>query len=132
MKRLPLLLTGLFVVAVGAPAQSPAPPEPTIDLKVSGQSGTPGSGQGTATVSGKVNLPPGWKITVHTLTIRYQKNGTATTVNAFVSVKGAPFNFQTKLELPVGSYSVWGVIDVKDADGREKQIASPAQGVPIQ
>src|SRR6476620_973751 len=103
MTRLPLLLAGLLAVAVAAPAQSPAPPQPSIDLQVSGQSGTPGSGTGTATVSGKVNLPPGWKITVHTLTLRYRKDGKATTVNAFVSVKGAPFKFETKLDLPVGS-----------------------------
>jgi uncharacterized lipoprotein YbaY len=132
MTRLPLLLAVSLAVAVAAPAQTPAPPQPTIDLQVSGQSGTPGSGQGTATVSGKVNLPPGWKITVHTLTVRYQKDGTVTTVNAFIPVKGAPFKFATKLDLPNGSYSVWAVIDVKDADGREKQIASQAQNVPIQ
>jgi uncharacterized lipoprotein YbaY len=130
MKQLPLLVAGLL--AATAAAQTPAPPQPTIDLQVSGQSGTPGSGQGTASMSGKVNLPPGWKITVHTLTVRYQKDGTATTVNAFIPVKGAPFKFETKLDLPVGSYAVWAVIDVKDADGREKQIASPAQNVPIQ
>jgi hypothetical protein len=125
-------LAGLLALAVAAPAQSPPPPEPTIEINVSGESGAPGSGQGTATVSGKVNLPPGWKITVHTLTLRYRKNGTATTVNAFVPVKGAPFTFKTKLDLPAGSYGVWGVIDVKDAEGREKQISSPSQGVSIQ
>jgi uncharacterized lipoprotein YbaY len=132
MKRLPLLLAGLLGVAAAAPAQSPAPTQPSIDLRVSGQSGSPGSGSGTATVSGQVNLPPGWKITVHTLTLRYRKDGKATTVNAFLAVKGAPFKFETKLELPAGSYAVWAVIDVKDPDGREQQVSSPPQSVPIQ
>ena len=54
------------------------------------------------------------------------------TVNAFVSVKGAQFNFQTELELRKGSvYGVGRVIDVKDADGREKQISSDPQSVSI-
>ena len=131
MTRLPLLLAGLFALTVAAPAQSPPPPEPTIEISVSGESGAPGSGTGTATVSGKVNLPPGWKITVHTITLRYLKNGTATTVNVFAPVKGTPFTFKAKLELPAGSYGVWGVIDVKDAAGREKQISSPSQGVTL-
>lgn len=131
MTRLPLVTAGLLVVAVAAPAQSPTP-EPTIDFNVSGQSGTPGSGTGTATVSGKVTVPPGWKVTVHTLTIRYQKDGTGTTVNAFAAVKGSTLTFEAKLDLPTGSYTVWGLIDVKDQAGHEKQISSPSKGVPIE
>ena len=129
MTRLPLLLAGLLAVGLAAPAQSPGP-LPTIDLNASG--GSTGSGQGTASVSGKVNLPPGWSLTVHTLTIRYRKAPWNTTVNTFVPVKGAPFKFETTLELPAGSYGIWAVIDVKDSDGRERQISSPPQNVSVQ
>jgi hypothetical protein len=47
-------------------------------------------------------------------------------------VKGAPFTFRSTLELPAGSYGIWAVIDVKDAEGRERQITSPPQNVPVQ
>jgi hypothetical protein len=132
MTRLPLLLAGALVVTVAAPAQSPPPPQPSIEFGASGESGAPGSGVGTVTVSGKVIVPPGWKITVHTLTIRHQKAGTVTTVNAFAAVKGDTLTFEAKLDLPAGSYTAWGLIDVKDAEGREKQVASPSRGVTLQ
>jgi hypothetical protein len=127
MLRFPFLVTGLLVIAATATAQ--APPEPTITLEASGTGGTAGS-DGTVTVSGNINLPAGWKLSIHTLTIRYQKLPGASTLNALASVKGGgPFNL--KLDMKSGSYSVWAVIDVKDADGREKQISSPPRNVNV-
>ncbi|HKB04684.1 MAG TPA: hypothetical protein VKD90_20845 [Gemmataceae bacterium] len=131
MTRLPLLLAGLFTLAAVAPAQSPPAPEPTIDINASGGSAAPGSNTGTSTVSGKVNLPPGWKITVHTLTLRYRQAGGSASLNVFAPVKGSTFTFEAKIELPTGSYDVQGLIDVKDAAGREKQITSGSKGVVI-
>jgi hypothetical protein len=132
MPRTHLLLAVLLALPLVAAAQTPPAPQPTIDINVSGQSGAPGSGVGTATVSGQVNLPPGWKLSIHTLTLRYKKAGTATTLNAFLPVKGAPHTFKTSLQLANGSYQVWGVIDVKDPSGKTKEISSPPQSVPIQ
>ena len=132
MTRLPFLLAVALGVAATASAQAPPPPQPTIEISVGTESGTPGSGSGTITVSGKVTLPPGWKLAIHTLTIRYRKSGTATTVNAFIPVKGAPYNFNYKLQMPAGSYSVWGVIDVKDPRNKTMEVSSPAQGAVIQ
>jgi hypothetical protein len=131
MTRHPLLVAGLLILAAAAPAQSPAP-EPTIDINASGGSAAPGSDTGTSTVSGQVNLPPGWKITVHTLTLRYRKAGGSSSLNVFAPVKGSTFKFEAKIELPTGSYDVQGLIDVKDAAGREKQIISGSKGVVIQ
>jgi hypothetical protein len=134
MTRLPFLLAVAFGVTAAAPAQTPAPPpgEPSIEISVGTESGPPGSGSGTVTVSGKVNLPPGWKLGIHTLTLRTKKSGTATTLNAFLPVKGAPYTFKFKLELPSGSYQVWGVIDVKDPQNKVKEVSSPAQGAVVQ
>jgi hypothetical protein len=130
MPRLPLFLVLAGLPAIAA-AQAPPAPQPTIQINVGSQSGPPGSNVGTATISGQINLPPGWKLAIHTLTLRSVKSGTATTVNAFLPVKGTPHTFQAELELPAGSYQVWGVIDVKDPTGRTREITSPAQGVPI-
>jgi hypothetical protein len=130
MTRLLLLVTGLLTLVAAAPAQTPTP-EPTIDINASGGSAAPGSDTGTSTVSGKVNLPPGWKITVHTLTLRYRKAGGSASLNVFAPVKGSTFTFEAKIELPTGSYDVQGLIDVKDAAGREKQIISSSKGVVI-
>jgi hypothetical protein len=130
MTRLPLLVAGLLTLTAVAPAQSPAP-QPTIDINASGGSAAPGSDTGTSTVSGQVTLPPGWKITVHTLTLKYRKAGTGASVNVFAPVKGDKFTFEAKIELPTGSYDVQGLIDVKDAAGREKQITSSSKGVVI-
>jgi hypothetical protein len=120
----------LAVLAVGLAAplsgQSP-PPGPKIDLNASG-SGT-GSGDGSATASGTITLPAPWQLSIHVVTIRYQKDGSTKTLNAFVPVKGDKFT--TNIALKAGSYKVWAVIDVKDADGREKQISSDPQSVSI-
>jgi hypothetical protein len=132
MTRLPYLLAVALGVAATASAQAPPPPQPTIEISVGSESGPPGSGSGTITVSGKVNVPPGWKLAIHTLTLRYRKSGTVTTVNAFIPVKGAPFTFNYKMQMPSGSYSVWGVIDVKDPQNKTKEVSSPAQGAVVQ
>jgi len=125
MLRISFIAVAFF--AVTASAQSP--PAPTITLEASGTGGTGGS-SGTVTVSGDINLPAGWKLSIHTLTIRYKKQPATSTLNAFGSVKGAgPFSI--KLDMVAGSYSVWAVIDVKDADGREKQISSTPRNVNV-
>ncbi|HKB05854.1 MAG TPA: hypothetical protein VKD90_26900, partial [Gemmataceae bacterium] len=87
-------------------------------------------GSGPVTVSGKIILPPGWKLSIHTLTIRYKKPGGAATLNAFLPVKGP--EFKATINITSGSYQVWAVIDVKDAEGRERQISSPVQSVTVQ
>jgi hypothetical protein len=106
-----------------------APGEPTISLQVSGSGGT--AGQGTVTVTGKVKVTPGWELAIHTLTVRFQKSGTTSTLNAFASVKGSDIEFTLKVNLESGSYQVWGVIDVKDSKGKAKQIASQTQSVTL-
>lgn len=125
MSRLPFLVA--LVLPIAAAAQSP-PSVPKIEITVSGQQGQPGS-DGTASVSGKITLPPGWKLSIHTLTIRYAKDGGATTLNAFLPIDQLDFNAKTNLKS--GNYSVWAVIDVKDADGKERQISSDKQSVSI-
>jgi hypothetical protein len=126
MSRLPLFLA--LCLPTGMIAQT-APP-PRIDFNAAGGMGTSGTtGQGTATVSGKVVLPPGWTLSIHTLTIRYAKDGGSTTLNTLLPIT-AP-NFNTQLDLKSGSYSVWAVIDVKDPDGKERQISSDQQSVNI-
>jgi hypothetical protein len=123
----PCLLAALAVgLAATAPAQTP-PAGPKIDLHAAG-SGT-GSGDGSATASGTITLPAPWQLSIHVVTLRYQKDGSTKTLNAFVPVKGDKFT--TDVGLKKGSYKVWAVIDVKDADGREKQIASDPQSVSI-
>jgi hypothetical protein len=131
MNRLPILVVVALGLTTTASAQAPSPAEPTIEISISTQSGPPGSGTGTATVSGKVNLPPGWTLSVHTLTLRAKKAGTATTLNAFLPVKGHPHNFKVTLQLPSGSHAVWGIIDVKDPNNKTKEISSPVQSAPI-
>jgi hypothetical protein len=128
MIRLTFLLAVLIPLTTSI-AVAEAPGKPTIDLQVSGSGGT--GGQGVATVTGKVKLPPGWTLSIHTLTVRFQDSGGGTTLNAFGSVKGADIDFSLKVNLKTGSYKVWGVIDVKDADGNEKQITSSVQSVTI-
>jgi hypothetical protein len=128
MNRLPLLLAVLIPLTTSV-AVAQAPGEPTINVKVSGVSGSGGSG--AVTVSGNINVPAGWKLSIHTLTVRFQKGGTNTTMNAFGAVKSSDFTFSFTVNLKSGSYQVWAVIDVKDSEGREKQIASPAQSVSV-
>ena len=121
----------LVVLAVGltasAPAQSP-PAGPRIELGASGSGG--GTGQGTANVSGSISCPAPWQLSIHTVTVRFQKDGGSKTLNAFIPVKGD--KFFANLDLKAGSYKVWAVIDVKDADGREKQISSEPKPISIQ
>jgi hypothetical protein len=116
-----------LVLPIAAAAQAPMP---SLDLIVSAEPGQPGStGEGVATVSGKVTLPPGWKLSIHTLTIRYAKDGGRTTLNTLCPIT-AP-DFKTKLNLNSGSYKVWAVIDVKDANGKERQISSSPSNVNV-
>jgi hypothetical protein len=123
----PCLLAVLAVsLAATAPAQGP-PAGPKIDLQASG-AGT-GTGDGSATASGKITVPAPWQLSIHVVTIRYQKDGSTKSLNAFVPVKGD--KFMTDVALKKGSYKVWAVIDVKDADGRERQISSDPQSVSI-
>jgi hypothetical protein len=118
----------LFVFPVVAAAQ--APTGPTIDLSAAGSNSTDStSTDGTASVSGRINLTPGWQLSIHTLTIRYVKDGAARTLNVLVPVKGETFSVE--LALKKGSYQIWGVIDVKDSAGREKQISSGKQDVSV-
>jgi len=128
MNRLPFLLAVLLPLATSV-AVAQAPGEPTINVRVSGVSGSGGSGSVTA--SGTVTIPAGWKLSVHTLTVRFQKGGTNSTLNAFGVVKSSDFSFSFTVNLKSGAYQVWAVIDVKDSEGREKQIASPAQSVSV-
>ena len=128
MFRLTFLLA-VLIPLTSSVAVAEAPTKPTIDLQVSGTS-EPG-GQGVATVTGKVKLPPGWTLSIHTLTVRFQDAEGGRTLNAFGAVKGADIDFSLKVNLKSGSYKVWGVIDVKDADGREQQISSKVQNVTI-
>lgn len=115
---------GLFtVLGLGfltvAPAHS-SPPVPSISISASG-SGS-GNDSGTASVSGTIHVPAGWELSIHVVTIRFQKNGGTRTLNALLPVKGAKFGASTGVKK--GSYTVWAVIDVKDAAGRERQISS--------
>src|SRR5947207_14979316 len=107
MNRLPLLLAVLIPLTTSV-AAAQAPGEPTIDFKVSGVSGS--GGQGAVTVSGNVTVPAGWKLSIHTLTIRFQKAGTSSSLNAFGAVKGSDFSFSFKVNLKSGSYQAWAVI----------------------
>jgi hypothetical protein len=123
----PCLLAILTLgLAATAPAQGPAA-GPKIDLQASG-AGT-GSGAGSATASGKITLTAPWQLSIHVVTIRHQKDGGTKTLNAFVPVKGDKFT--TDIGLKTGSYKVWAVIDIKDAEGHEKQISSDPQSVSI-
>jgi hypothetical protein len=123
----PCLLAILAVgLAATAPAQGP-PPGPKIDLGATG-SGT-GAGDGSATASGSITLAAPWRLSIHVVTIRYQKDGGTKTLNAFVPVKGDKFT--ANIALKAGSYKLWAVVDIKDADGHEKQISSDSQSVSI-
>jgi hypothetical protein len=125
MLRLPLVAALLLAATV--PAQAP-PAGPRIDLSASGGSAGTG-GEGPVSVSGKVVLPPGWKLTVHTLTVRHQQEGGGRTRNVLIPVKGT--DFTTTMSLKAGGYRVWAVIDVKDAEGREREISSDPQTVLV-
>jgi hypothetical protein len=120
----------LAILAVGlmtpAPAQGPAP-VPTITINASG--GGTGNGDGTATVSGTINLPAGWELSIHVVTVRYQKDGTGKMLHAFIAAKGP--DFSATINLPKGSYGIVGLIDVKDKDGHERQISSGSQNVNV-
>lgn len=125
MLRYALLIACWLPLA--ANCQAPAT-TPKIQLSASG-SGT-SMGEGTVSVSGSIFLPPGWKLTLHVLTIRHSQGGTSTSLNAFLPVKGNTFSSQ--LSLKTGSYKIWAVIDVKDAEGRERQISSEPENVDLQ
>jgi len=124
MNRLPLLLA-VFLPLATSVAVAQAPGEPPIKVTVSG-------GSGSATISGNVNVPAGWKLSIHTLTVRFQKGGTNSSLNAFGVVKSSDSSFSLTVNLKPGSYQVWAVIDIKDSEGHEKQIGSPAQSVSVQ
>jgi len=128
MNRLPFVLAVLLPLTASV-AVAQAPGEPTINVTISGVSGSGGSG--SVTISGNVNVPAGWKLSIHTLTVRFQKGGTSSTLNAFGVVKSSDLPFKFTVNLKSGAYQVWAVIDVKDSEGREKQIASPAQSVSV-
>ena len=116
------------VLAVGlaaAPAQRPTA-GPKITLQVA-STGT--GGQGGATASGKLTVPAPWQLSIHVVTVRFQKQGGNKTLNALIPVKGE--DFRAEVALKPGTYRAWAVIDVKDADGREKQIACDAQSVTV-
>ena len=125
MRRL-CLVAVLAVGLAAAPAQGPAP-APTIDINVSG-SGT-GTGTGTVTVSGTIAVPANWELSIHVLTVRFQPAGGGKSRYMLVPVKGP--NFSVQMDLKKGSYTVTGLIDVKDADGREKQITGGPQTATI-
>lgn len=129
MLRLPLLVAlGLPLVAIAQSSSS----LPSISINAGADQGTPGStGEGAVTVSGKIVLPDGWKLSIHTLTIRYAKNGGNSSLNAFLPVK-ADSTFNSKLNMKSGNYKIWAIIDVKDAEGRERQISSTPQNVNVQ
>src|SRR5262245_56870197 len=127
MSRLPLLIA--LLLPISAATQTPG--DPRLEITVTTGIDNPGTtGEGTVTVSAKVVLPPGWKRSNHTRTVRHAKDSAATTLNFLVPINGP--KFKTKVELKSGSYKVWGVIDVKDADGRERQISSPSQNANVQ
>src|SRR5688572_21743253 len=86
MFRLTFLLA-VLIPLTSSVAVAEAPTKPSIDMQVSGTS-EPG-GQGVATVTGKVKLPPGWTLSIHTLTVRFQDAEGGRTLNAFGAVKGA-------------------------------------------
>ena len=127
MKRPFLLLVLAIGLTASAPAQSPTT-GPRIELGASG-SGT-GTGEGSGTVSGTIICPAPWQLSIHTVTVRFQKDGGTKTLNAFIPVKGDKFS--ATVNLKAGTYKAWAVIDVKDADGREKQIASEPRPISIQ
>ena len=123
----PALLAVLSLgLAIPAPAQSPAP-LPTIDVNASGSA--TGADSGTATVSGTVTVPTPWELSIHVVTIRYQKEGGGKWLHAFLPVKGDKFT--ATINLKKGSYTVVGMIDVKDKDGRERQISSGSQNLNV-
>jgi hypothetical protein len=108
------LLSLLF--ATNSHAQTTDPNQPSIELSSSGSSGK-------VTVSGKINLPPGWKVSFHTLCVRHLKDGTNVTVNLLIPIDGEN-SFKTSIDVPKANYTVWAVIDVKDSNNREKEIKS--------
>lgn len=119
MRYLPLLAALVILVR---PAEAQSPPQPKIELKVT-------AGSGSIKASGEISLPAGWKLSIHTLTVKYQKVGGGSTLNWLIPVKGGKFD--AGLNASSGSYSVWAVIDVKDNDGREKQITSETQSAIV-
>jgi hypothetical protein len=129
MIRLALLLSVCLPCAAWAQSTT----GPRIDLNAAGGMGQPGSGEGSASVSGNITLPPGWQLSIHTLTIRYAKEGGGTTLNALLPLKSnGSTAFSASLGIKSGSYKIWAVIDVKDADGHERQISSDPRSVTVQ
>lgn len=121
MRFLPVVVFCLFASQI-ADGQAPAP-QPKIELRANG-------GNGSITVAGTITLPPGWKLSIHTLTVRHSKSTGGKTLNALIPVKGDA-TFNTMVNISSGSYSIWAVIDVKDADGREYQITSETQSAIV-
>jgi hypothetical protein len=122
-------MTRLFFVAVlviglvaAAPAQGPSN-QPAIT--VSASSTGDGSGSGSISVSGTITTPAPWQLSIHTVTVRFRKDGGSKTLNVFIPVKGP--NFSATVDMKRGGYTVWAVIDVKDAGGHEIQIQSGQQ-----
>ncbi|HVK07545.1 MAG TPA: hypothetical protein VM597_02090 [Gemmataceae bacterium] len=118
MRYLTLLAVG-FLLAQPIQAQAP---EPKIELKAT-------AGNGQITVSGSVDVPAGWRLSIHTLNVKYRKESGGATLNWLIPVKGG--KFEASIGMNSGSYAVWGVIDVKDREGREKQISSPPQSAKV-
>jgi hypothetical protein len=121
MRYLPLLAVLLLVVAGPSAAQAP-PAEPKITL-------TAGGGSGTISVSGSIELPSPWKLSIHTLCVKYRRSSGGATLNWLIPVKGG--KFQASMNFNAGSYAVWAVIDVKDNEGREKQIGSETKEATV-
>jgi hypothetical protein len=126
MRSFLIAVLAIIGLAASAPAQSSSA-VPSIEVTASG--GGTGNGDGIATVSGTINLPPGWELSIHVVTIRYQKDGSSKSLNVFISAKGA--NFSATINLPKGGYGIVGLIDVKDKDGHERQISSGSQNVNV-
>ncbi len=120
-KLLPALI---FALAVAVPSAAQAPgSEPKINLQVVAD------GTGRIKITGDVTVPTGWKLSIHTLTVRHKQTTGSATLNALIPVKGGKFDLSMKMT--AGQYSVWGVIDVKDNEGREKQISSESTAVTV-
>jgi hypothetical protein len=121
MTRLSLLAVLAFGLTA---AQAQAPTDgPKITLRVGS------NGRGTATASGTLTVAAPWELSIHVVTVRFQNQGGTKTLNALIPVKGE--NFHAEVSLKPGTYRAWAVIDVKDADGREKQIACDVQVVTV-
>jgi hypothetical protein len=122
------ILTVLALSLVAAQAQGPN--DPTITATASGSGD--GQGSGSITVSGNITTPAPWQLSIHTVTVKFTSQTGGKSLNAFVPVKGPNFsNFSASVGLKRGAYSIVAIIDVKDADGHERQISSQPQQVNV-